>query len=398
VSLFVVLLPAAAFLLVTAPFYRRRKLISQFDPGLPPGQLRITRTTQPVEQGILLGSGVYWRPDCHPNPHMLIVGGSGSGKSWTLALLARALAQRGCRCVLFDFHGDLIEEATAHRIGLDSPYGVNPLAVSLDPVGGGPDPQRFEVLDQLKNAFRPMGPLQIALLDECLKEIYAQRAIVQGTPSSWALESMTDFSNLQRVLEDRILADPKDQRAQGLRSKLSLAFDFRIFSKPQVPLPGNEVGGHLPECRAKAIRLDFSKLPASLQYLAADTLLKQILRRQQLAGFGRLSLYLLIDESKLCTPAKKDDPLGALNRIATEGRKFGLGLILSSQFAGHIGRDVLVNTFTKIVMKVDKTEIGATARRFRIDEALLQSLTDPGDAVINFADSTEWKEVRIARN
>jgi len=54
-----------------------------------------------------------------------------------------------------------------------------------------------------------------------------------------------------------------------------------------------------------------------------------------------------------------------------------------------------VNTFTKILMRVDKTEIGATSRRFRVDEALLQSLEQSGDALVNFADSNEWREVRI---
>jgi len=138
-----------------------------------------------------------------------------------------------------------------------------------------------------------------------------------------------------------------------------------------------------------------SKLPPQLQYMTAETLLKQILRQHQLAGIGPLSTYLLIDESKLCTPEKKDSPMGALNRIATEGRKFGLGLVVSTQFVGHVGRDTVVNTFTKIVMKTDKTEVNATARKFRLEEAALQSLRDPGDALVNFADSTEWKEVRI---
>ena len=71
--------------------------------------------------------------------------------------------------------------------------------------------------------------------------------------------------------------------------------------------------------------------------------------------------------------------------------------MLSSQFVGHVSRDVLVNSFTKVLMRVDKTEIAATARRFRLDEVLLQSLERPGQALVNSADSTEWKEVMIGQ-
>jgi hypothetical protein len=244
-----------------------------------------------------------------------------------------------------------------------------------------------------------MGALQLALLDECLKETYRRKGVFQRDPSTWRAESMPDFGDLRQVLEDRVRAGPKDLRARGLRTKLSLAFDFQIFGKPQVPLPGKpanheEREGH----EGEAVRVDLSKLPPSLQYLAADTLLNQIFRLRQLEGLQAVWLYLIIDESKLCTPVKKDSPLAALNRIATEGRKFGLGLILSSQFTGHVGRDVLVNTFTKILMKTDKTEIAATARRFRVEETLLHSLGQPGDALVNFADSAEWKEAHIGRS
>ncbi|HEY2933698.1 MAG TPA: hypothetical protein VGK99_18325 [Acidobacteriota bacterium] len=215
--------------------------------------------------------------------------------------------------------------------------------------------------------------------------------IRQDNSSTWAKSIMPHFGDLKNTLEERIAADESDLRAQGLRTKLSLAFDFQIFSKPQVPCTLT-----LEKSGSENLRLDLSRLPPQLQYMAADTMLKQIFRQQQLAGIKPTRLYLVVDESKLCTPAAKDSPMAALNRIATEGRKFGLGLIISSQFVGHLGRDVVVNTFTKIVMKTDKTEIAPTARKFRIEESALVSLQKPGDALINFADSIQWKESRIA--
>ena len=391
-SVLLFLVCAAIFFILTTPLHRRKKAVAAFDPGEPPQRPVEEAKPKEAEQGqVELGDGVYWSPLSHPNPHVLIVGGSGSGKSWTIRLLAKELSALGFHCVLFDFHGDLaIRSALTHRVALDSEFGVNPLAVSLDPTGGGPDPQRFEVLDQLRNAFKPMGSLQLALLDECLKQTYRRYGVDQAEPASWR-QQMPHLGDLQKELESRIARDAKDLRARGLLTKLSLAFDFQIFSKPQVPCSlVNDGSASFP-----GLHLDLSKLPPQLQYMTAETLLKQIFRQHQLAGIRPLSTYLFIDESKLCTPEKKDSPMGALNRIATEGRKFGLGLVVSTQFVGHVGRDTVVNTFTKIVMKTDKTEISATARKFRMEEAALQSLRDPGDALVNFADSTEWKEVRI---
>jgi hypothetical protein len=391
---FLLLVAMALALLLASAFSRGRRVLRAFDPGACPAGTggKLSAPVAPPA-GIRLGAGLVWQPDSHPNPHVLVVGGSGSGKTFTLRLIARQLAGLGRHCILLDFHGDLqVEGSVSCPIALNSAYGVNPLVVSPDPVGGGPGPQRLEVLEQLKNTFRPMGALQLALLEECLKETYERRGIRQEDPSSWRPEAMPDFSDLERVLEERIAADPKDRRLAGVRTRIYPAFAFRVFGKPQAPL--TLLDEQDPECRL--LCLELGKLPPSLQALAADTLLRQILRRRQLAGpASSVWLYLVVDEAKLCTPLAKDDPRGILNRIVTEGRKFGIGLVVSTQQAGHLGRDLVTNTFTKILMRVDRTEIAATARRFRVEEALLESLREPGDALVHFASAREWKEVRV---
>jgi hypothetical protein len=425
-TVFVVLLAAALFLILTTPLARRRgAVVADFNPGVFPGpdsepiEAPASAKESPHPRAFDLGDGVLWSPEAHPNPHLLIVGGSGSGKSWTVRLLARRLLQLGYDCVLFDFHGDLaVEGAANHAVSLDSRHGVNPLAVAPDPTGGGPDPQRIEVLERLRNTFKPMGSLQLALLDDCLKSVYRAFGLRQEDPGSWNPPRVPHLGDLEAEIERRVAEDPANQRARALRTKLAAAFDFRIFSKPGVPLNaenaderaegadedaegGTESAERSAEEEAenakkgKGVRVDLSKLPPPLQYLAADTLLDQVFRRRRLDGPQPLSLFLLVDESKLCTPARRDSPLAALNRLATEGRKFGVGLIAASQFVGHLPRDVVVNTFTKLVMKTDPTEIAPTARRFRIDETRLEALRRPGDALVHFADRTDWTSLRV---
>jgi hypothetical protein len=412
-TVFVVLVAAALFLILTTPLARRRSPVdADFNPGVFPeadfeASEAPANAQESPEPAVDLGNGVLWSPEAHPNPHLLIVGGSGSGKSWTVRLLARRLIELGYDCVLFDFHGDLaVEGAASHAVSLDSRYGVNPLAVAPDKTGGGPDPQRIEVLERLRNTFRPMGSLQLALLDDCLKAVYRTFGLRQEDPGSWNPHRVPHLGDLEAEIERRVAEDPGNQRARALRTKLAAAFDFRIFSKPGVPLGAENADEDAEKAegaegnaenakKGKGVRVDLSKLPPPLQYLAADTLLDQVFRRRRLDGPQPLSLFLLVDESKLCTPARRDSPLAALNRLATEGRKFGVGLIAASQFVGHLPRDVVVNTFTKLVMKTDPTEIAPTARRFRIDEMRLEALRRPGDALVHFADRTEWTSLRV---
>jgi hypothetical protein len=152
------------------PFSSQQGLVAVFDPGKFPVQFPPEKkeSGEPTD-GIRLGGNVTWSPSRHPNPHVLIVGGSGSGKSWTIRHLATELIRHGYDCVLFDFHGDpAIEGAWTHPISLESEYGVNPLSISFDRKGGGPDPQRFEVMAQsaiyrqrhlqMRSAFRAPPP------------------------------------------------------------------------------------------------------------------------------------------------------------------------------------------------------------------------------------------------
>ena len=127
-SVLLFLVCAAIFFILTTPLHRRKKAIAAFDPGEPPRRPVVQTKPKEAEQGqVELGDGVYWSPLSHPNPHVLIVGGSGSGKSWTIRLLAKELSDLGFHCVLFDFHGDLaIRSTMTYRVALDSEFGVNP--------------------------------------------------------------------------------------------------------------------------------------------------------------------------------------------------------------------------------------------------------------------------------
>ena len=74
------------------------------------------------------------------NPHMLLVGKSGTGKTHTLRRLLSQMmkAEPGVRIHIFDVHGDIhTKEMSSVQFSESTDYGINPLEVYPDPDSGG---------------------------------------------------------------------------------------------------------------------------------------------------------------------------------------------------------------------------------------------------------------------
>jgi type IV secretory pathway VirB4 component len=302
---------------------------------------------------------VSWQPLALPNPHLLIVGGSGSGKSQTIKAVCHEL-RKATAVVVFDVHGDLaIDGATTHELHFASRYGINPLVLSLDPKGGGPVAQKEIVRTRLQRTFAPMGSVQLGVLDDLLRRCYEARSMTQEDPPT--------FADLEERLAKDIAGAKTPERLQALKTKISTVFDCKVFSKPTLPIAATGI-----------TRIDMSRLGLDIQFLASDVLLRHLFREAMLAGEaaeGELRYVFVIDEAKLLVSRGKDDPLGIINRLATEARKYGVGLLLASQDLEHFSRDILNNVVTKLVLMHSETAIRATASKLLLEKDQLQALS-----------------------
>ena len=173
---------------------------------------------------------VSWQPLALPNPHLLVVGGSGSGKSQTIKAVAHDL-KNATAVVILDVHGDLaIDGAVTHELHFESRYGINPLVLSLDPKGGGPVAQKEIVRTRLQRTFAPMGSVQLGVLDDLLDRCYRGCGITQEDQASWRREPPT-FADLEELLEEEIARKKNPERLQALKTKISPVFDCRILSR-----------------------------------------------------------------------------------------------------------------------------------------------------------------------
>jgi hypothetical protein len=180
-------------------------------------------------------STIAWQPFALPNPHLLIVGGSGSGKSQTMKAVCHELRKETAIIVL-DVHGDLdIDGEKTHELHFESQYGINPLVLSLDPKGGGPVAQKEIVRTRLQHTFAPMGSVQLGVLDDLLQRSYEARGISQDDHASWRKEPPT-FADVVALLDDDITGKKNPERLQALKTKIAPVFDCKIFSKPALPI------------------------------------------------------------------------------------------------------------------------------------------------------------------
>jgi len=155
---------------------------------------------------------VGWDPDSEAigNPHIILSGESGSGKSYLLRDIVKWLAlptsaRNGKHIYIIDLHGDLkipgIEENHIEFTGRNSPHGINPFEFDKDERNGGSAVQVEMIVTMVKKAFLPkMGARQEALLRQLLLDCYQLKGIDDNDISTWdnELPSMETLLNLIR--------------------------------------------------------------------------------------------------------------------------------------------------------------------------------------------------------
>jgi DNA polymerase III delta prime subunit len=137
---------------------------------------------------------VLWDETTAINPHWLITGGSGTGKTYTLRRVLSELLksaqqdQQPVRVHVFDVHGDLdLPGASTVRFSEASEFGFNPLIVNPDPHFGGVRRKIQSILDAMNRTSHSLGPKQEAALRALLTDVYAANGFYADKPASWRL-------------------------------------------------------------------------------------------------------------------------------------------------------------------------------------------------------------------
>ena len=186
-------------------------------------------------------------------------------------------------------------------------------------------------------------------------------------------------------------------------ARLSLRIKNLGVDRYSVWAPG-ESGSVLDALHDQSVRcvvIDLGSLPSrEEQSLIAAAVLGDLWRRRQ----ERDPVLIVIDEAHNVCPAEPQDPLSAVAtehaiRIAAEGRKFGLYLLLSTQRPQKIPENVLSQADNLVLMRLNSLADAAFAQAvfsfvppsliersatFRQGEALIAGKISPQPALLRF--------------
>jgi len=144
----------------------------------------------PLGQALVRGRPemLFWDSSAVVNGHVLLVGASGTGKTFRLRHFMNAAMRqnRRVRFHVIDVHGDLpIPGASIVNFSESQPYGLNPLAISPDKDFGGVRKRVRSFISTLNRTSRKLGIKQEAVLSNLLFDLYQMRGFRADDATTW---------------------------------------------------------------------------------------------------------------------------------------------------------------------------------------------------------------------
>ncbi|MGV9170075.1 MAG: ATP-binding protein [Promethearchaeia archaeon] len=308
--------------------------------------------------------------------HLAVLAITGGGKGNTVAVIVSRILELGGAVVVIDPHSEYV--------GMRNELGDNLVAFSVE---ADPDrkilPLRFRYNSFSADDF--MSILRVRSNANRQRQLFRD-AFEMLEDTEWGYE------DLENALEKADGGENSEQ-LQGLKSLMGEATELAILDKTQeVPLAGNGGPGIVNEGRMTVLSL--SGLDTDVQQAVVRRVSQKILRgavawRRNHENTESIPcpVLLVVEECHNFVPS--DDRATSkriLRRIASEGRKFGVGLCVVSQRPGKIDSNVLSQCNSMIVLRVvnprDQTNIENSAEAMSKD--LMQELPslNVGEAVI----------------
>ncbi len=373
--------------------------------------------------------------------HALVVGSTGSGKSWTTARLLDQIAKLPqANVILFDIHGEyrpLVSEAFRHlRIAgpsdIENGRGLDDGVLHLPYWLLGYEALISMFVDRSdQNA--PNQSMIMARTVVDTKKAALDPGIHQEILDNFTIDSPVPFDinvvldNL-RMLDEQMVPGARSEKQGPYHGKLSrligrleakrndrrLAFlfqppeecmDMRWLERMVHAISAGRAAqnGHVGGIKI----IDFSEVPSDVLPLMVS-LLAQIVFSASLWTLNdkRLPITIMCDEAHLYIPermqADSSDAVAVeiFERIAKEGRKYGIGLVVISQRPSEVNRTVLSQCNNVVAMRLTNGDDQSVIKRLLPDSlgsfGDLLPVLDVGEALVVGDASLLPTRIRIA--
>ena len=279
---------------------------------------------------------LFIRPGEYSSPHIVITGSSGNGKSTILKKLISELSHSSINILIFDSQSEHYDLAKALKGKIISPLGESMGIFALDGLSAG---ERIQELTSLFSNIFGLGYIQANLLHSCMRYIYTKSGM--RSMDQRHMEKIPCFSDLIDELR-LFIANSKSAtekvRLVSIMNKLYPIANY--FSSGR--MDSGELFNGIACVAMDQIRNDTAR------YIFMHEMLSRLYNHMRSMPIThRLSNYIAIDELDLILN-DYDSSSGILKRIVREGRKYGIGMIVSTHMGSKLPRDMIENATTII--------------------------------------------------
>lgn len=133
---------------------------------------------------------IIWNSKNVINAHMILVGASGTGKTYRIRKMINELRsqEQKIRFHILDVHGDIeINNQSSVKFSEVTDYGINPLKLSDDIDFGGVRKKIRSFIFMLNRTSRKLGSKQESVLISLLYDLYRELGFIQNDSKTWNL-------------------------------------------------------------------------------------------------------------------------------------------------------------------------------------------------------------------
>jgi DNA helicase HerA-like ATPase len=278
--------------------------------------------------------------------HVSVIAKSGSGKSYACGVLAEELNKASVPVVILDLHGEYRSMITPN---IDDEDYRRMKRFQTSPKGFGRRMLEF-TFSETEGIGESPAPLGIDIRGfraEDLLELMGLKNIGMGTSVLYnALNKVKDILGDDWELYDLIASVQTDNNPAkwNVLNGLEHLSRLPMFKNPPTPLVDIVVPG-------KVTVIELKDVPLDIQQMGAAALLKRLFTARK---EGLIPPFMLMVEEahNFCPQSGPAITTPVLRTIASEGRKFGLGLTIVSQRPAKVDKNVLSQCGTQILLKV----------------------------------------------
>lgn len=346
--------------------------------------------------------------------HAALLGSTGSGKSWSVALiLQRASALAHPNLIVFDLHGEYhpLTEEGSPGIGFAAAFhiaGPGDLAEATDGAVFLPYwlLNHEEMLALVLDRSDQNAPNQAARFSLHVRELKEATLVREGkedvrrtftvdSPIPYSLDDL--LARLEADDQEMVPGASKDKQGpyfgkltrflSRLRAKISDRRYGFLFQPPPAIQEYSWLASHVQsflnsgEEQAGIKIVDFSEVPSDILPIVTGVFARLIYDVQfWLPEQSRFPLAFVCDEAHQYIPvrdsvdAAQSRALEVFERIAKEGRKYGVSLLVVSQRPSDVNRTILSQCNNFLVLRLTNDQDQAVVRRLVPDS--MGGLTD----------------------